>query len=252
MDKQKKLHKEQVSVLNFLWEYFQASGKPVPARLLFSKIEMPNARKFVENIGGEFVFETREDGVESYEISFYGLMNTDYYHDIEELLVRYLDFIKLRYKECPECTSILNTEVEERLRLSVAESKALRILVNKAHLFSGSMGWSSSGEWSASFPEDVEELRFVDDMRDYLRSHVMKSVRHGEPVSESDRYIRMFSERGNLFNDLGLRGNDSIVDEAPELIRNMRWVVANWRKHLAYILVFFIIVVGVFVLPLIF
>jgi len=237
-----KLSGDQINILNVSCEYFIDRGKCIPSRGLFIKINKPKAKEIVESIGGAYIFETTEKGKKCYQLTFLGLMLTEYYAEIEYLLVKYLEFVKDKFITDPDCEYFDNSELDVKLGLTKERSEILRRVIHLAHLFHGSMSYSGTGTWTSSYPEDVEELRFVDDIRDYIIQHALKYARLDDPVSQIERTQALFvnHSENNLFDSL--EGNSQISSEAPELIKNMVWIRKNWKKYWLYLLILFLII----------
>lgn len=238
-----RLSDQQIEIINIAWEYYSENDECIPSRVLFSKIDQPKAKEIVQDIGGAFIFETSENGEACYQVTFLGVTLTNYYIEIEDLLVKYFEFIRSKYVECPNCKSISHEEVNQKLDIGNVQSTLLRRVINLGHFFHGSMGYSDSGYWEAGFPEDVEELRFVDDLRSYIVGHALKYARLSDPVNQNERYKLLESKIGNhgVFDNV-TSAND-VKPEPPKLISNLLWLKHNWKKYWGYLLVGFIIVI---------
>lgn len=227
-----------LEILESVWDYYIENSSHIPARLLFSKIEAPKAKAEIEKIGGALVFETSENGVPCYQITFLGLMATSRYPKIERVLVKYLEFVREKYKEDPLCKQIEHNEIEKKLKLTADESVTLEKVLRLANLSGGSSGYNyDTGFWSASYPEDVQELRFVEDIRGYILEHCYKYARFGDSVSEQGRYANYFSERESSIENSRHRSKREIEPEPPGWLKQMVWIQENWKLHWKLILV---------------
>lgn len=235
-----RLPDSHIKILNIAWDYYREHNKCIPARLLLSKIDSPGAKDIVTDIGGVFIYETTDNGNKCYQITFLGVTVTNSYFDIEELLIKYLSFIKDKFSENPVCELISHEEVNYKLGLSREDSEILRKIISLAR-FSHGMSYSGTGSWSTSFPEDVEELRFVADIRSYIIERALKCVNLDAQVLESERNKSLYKQH-SINGDLKkIQIENDIKPEPPGFIKNMVWIIRNWKRYWLYLFLAFVI-----------
>lgn len=204
-----RLTADQRAVLNAIWDHYLAHNQWVPRRLLHQRFGKPAALATLEQLGENIICEARDNGKDYYRLTFLGVLLTDQGEESEELLVRYLEYVRDRCKTNPSLEWMGSQEVEAALGLTAARSRLLRQLIRLSHWWGGGSGFGDQ-EWTVGVPVDVDDLFPESDLRGYVREHVLTHFPPGAPSRNAEK------PRGEFW---------FIRD--PDLQRQL---AANWRE----------------------
>lgn len=182
----KRLSDDQRAILNASWEHFRDQNQWIPRRALDQRFAEPAVRACLAALGDNIVREIEEDGEEYYRLTFLGVLLTSQGEEAEELLVRYLEYLRNRCKSDPSLEWVGSQEVEAALGLSPARSRVLRQLIRLSHWWGGGSGFGDQ-EWTVGVPVDVDDLPPEPDLHAYIRDHVLTHFPSGAPVGEPER-----------------------------------------------------------------
>lgn len=204
-----RLTADQHAVLNAIWDHYLTHNQWVPRRLLHQRFGKPAALATLEQLGENIICETRDDGKDYYRLTFLGVLLTDQGEESEELLVRYLEYVRDRCKTNPSLEWVGSQEVEAALGLTAARSRLLRQLIRLSHWWGGGSGFGDQ-EWTVGVPVDVDDLFPESDLRGYVREHVLTHFPPGAPSWNTEKP----------------RGEFWFISD-PDLQRQL---AANWRE----------------------
>ena len=163
-------HRDFVSAL---WKFYRNHNQWVPSRIAHQHFGKDVVQANLAALGPSLVQAYRDDGKDYYRLTFLGMLLTDQGVGAEDLLVRYLEYIRDRHTSDPCVEWVGSQEVETALRLSGEQSRLLRQIIRLSHWWGGGSAFGER-EWTVGVPVDVDELTAEADLRHYVREHVLK------------------------------------------------------------------------------
>ena len=179
----KRLTNDQRVILNAIWERFRDQSDWISRRILQQRFGKPAVHACLEQLGDSVVREFQDDGKDCYRLTFLGVLLTDQGEESEQLLARYLEYVRKRSKSDPSLEWVGSQEVEAALGLPSHRSRLLRQLIRLSHWWGGGSGFGDQ-EWTVGVPVDVDDLPPEPDLRGYIREHVLTHFPPGAPSSE--------------------------------------------------------------------
>jgi len=179
----KRLTNDQRVILNVIWERFRDQNDWIPRRILQQRFGKPAVHACLEQLGDSVVREFQDDGKDCYRLTFLGVLLTDQGEESEQLLARYLEYVRKRSKSDPSLEWVGSQEVEAALGLPSHRSRLLRQLIRLSHWWGGGSGFGDQ-EWTVGVPVDVDDLPPEPDLRGYIRGHVLTHFPPGAASSE--------------------------------------------------------------------
>ena len=155
-----------------LWAFYRDRDQWVPARIVHQHFGITAAETHLADLGPRVVQVHRDEGKPHYRLTFLGVLLTDQGVEAEDLLVRYLEYVRDRYRSDPRVEWVGSQEVEAALRLPTEQSRLLRQLVRLSHWWGGGSAFGER-EWTVGVPVDVDDLTAEADLRRYVREHVL-------------------------------------------------------------------------------
>ncbi len=108
----------------------------------------------------------------AYQLTFLGVLLTSQGEDAERLLVRYLEYVRDRYRDDSSLDWVGSAEVQAALRLGADDSDLLRQLIRLSHWWGGGSSFGAR-EWTVGLPVNVDDLVGEPDIAAYVRAHVL-------------------------------------------------------------------------------
>lgn len=178
-------HRDFVSAL---WKFYRDHNQWVPSRIAHQHFGKDAVRANLAALGPSLVQAFRDDGKDYYRLTFLGMLLTDHGSAAEDLLVRYLEYIRDRHAPDPRVEWVGSQEVEAALRLTGEQSRLLRQILRLSHWWGGGSAFGER-EWTVGVPVDVDELAAETDLRHYVRGHVLKHfpIESRPPAAEAKR-----------------------------------------------------------------
>jgi hypothetical protein len=167
-----RLTASQRAFLSSLWQFYQDHGQWVPGRLVHLHFGKPEVQAHLADLGENVVQGYRENGKEHYRLTFLGVLLTDQGDESEHLLVRYLEYVRERYRADPRVEWVGSAEVEAALALTPEQSRQLRQLIRLSHWWGGGSAFGGR-EWTVGVPIDVDDLLTESDLRRFVQEHVL-------------------------------------------------------------------------------
>jgi len=161
----------QRELLGAVWEHYRDQNQWIPCRLLHQRLGKAAVQTALAELGGHLARAHREEGQERYRLTFLGVLLTKEGAAAERLLIRYLQYVRDRYRADPHLDWIGSREVEAVLGLGADESRLLQQLIRLSHWWGGGSAFGGR-EWTVGVPIDVDELPAAD-LEGYVRSHVL-------------------------------------------------------------------------------
>ena len=224
-----KLTDQQGELLSAIWEYYLQNNEWVPCRVLHGRFLDPGknaVRRMLEELEARIVFVSDEFGKQGYRLTFLGVMLTRKGQGAEELLVKYLEYLRERFLSDPEFDEITSQEVETALHLSAEESGTLNKLLHIGQLFARSASYGE-GRWTAGVPSDIDDLPSVRDFRRYVRERAAIVSSPTPPIDQNDQALgfrdpRTAGERvgGFLFDETATTRSVQRLDDLHPEIRS--------------------------------
>ena len=168
----RRLTAPQRAFLSTLWRFYQDHGQWVPARLVHQHFGKPAVQSHLAELSENLVQGYRENGKEQYRLTFLGVLLTDQGEESERLLVRYLEYVRDRYKADSRVEWVGSAEVENALALTPEQSRHLRQLIRLSHWWGGGSAFRDR-EWAVGVPIDVDDLLGESDLARYVQRHVL-------------------------------------------------------------------------------
>ncbi len=165
--------------LNTLWAFYRDHDQWVPSRIAHRHFGKAVVHAHVAELGTNLVRAYRDEGKEYYRLTFLGVLLTDSGAEAEALLVRYLEYVRDRYRSDPGVEWVASQEVEAALRLPSEQSRFLRQIIRLSHWWGGGSAFDER-EWTVGVPVHVDDLLAETDLRRYVREHVLKHFPSGE------------------------------------------------------------------------
>ena len=167
------LTSDQRAVLNAIWEHYRDQNRWMPRQELYERFGDAPLRAAFERLGGPAIREFQGDEEEACRLTFLGVLLTDQGPESEELLVRYLTYVRERVTADPKLEWLGSREVDAALGLSRERSRLLRQLIRLSHWWGGGSGFGNQ-EWTVGVPVDAEDLPAEPDLHHYVREHVLR------------------------------------------------------------------------------
>jgi len=168
-----RLSAPQRDFVSALWGFYRDHNQWVPSRIAHQHFGKDAVQAHLAALGPSLVQAYRDQGKDYYRLTFLGMLLTDQGVGAEDLLVRYLEYVRDRHGSDPRVEWVSSQEVETALRLSAAQSRLLRQLIRLSHWWGGGSAFRER-EWTVGVPVDVDELAAETDLRQYVREHVLK------------------------------------------------------------------------------
>lgn len=156
-----------------LWKFYRDHNQWVPSRIAHQHFGKDAVQANLEALGPSLVQAYRDDGKDYYRLTFLGMLLTDQGAVAEDLLVRYLEYIRDRHRSDPRVEWVGSQEVESALHLSGDQSRLLRQIIRLSHWWGGGSAFGER-EWTVGVPVDVDEFVAEVDLRGYVREHVLR------------------------------------------------------------------------------
>jgi uncharacterized protein (TIGR02391 family) len=181
---------DQVRIVTLIWDHFLSQGKWIPRRVVHHAFR-PNGRAIVHEamqmLGGSIVYDAWENG-EVYRITVLGVVLSERGRAAEELLVKYLSFVRDTYEIDPERDHVSRDEIQSAFELSDGDADLLGELIFFDHFFG--VGGTLGRGWRAQFPRDAEDIS--DDVRAYLHAKLLSTYKPNVSTSSPYRERELF------------------------------------------------------------
>ena len=169
----RRLTDDQGAILNATWEYYRDRGEWISCRVLHHRFGKATVLTCLGQLGTDVICGIEDEGEEYYRLTFLGVLLTAQGEESEQLLARYLEYVRNRYKDDPRLEWVGSPEVETALNLTVDRSHLLRQLIRLSHWWGGGSGFGDQ-EWTVGVPIDVDEIPLGPDLCGYIRQHVLR------------------------------------------------------------------------------
>ncbi len=159
--------------LDTLWTFYCDHNRWAPARLLHQHVGTTAAQAHLAGLGDGVVQTYREAGKPYYRLTFLGVLLAGQGEESEGLLVRYLEYVRDRYRADPFVEWVGSQEVEAALHLRGEQSRLLQRLIRLSHWWGGGSAFGER-DWTVGVPIDVDDLLAEADLSRYVREHVLR------------------------------------------------------------------------------
>lgn len=184
-----RLTDDQRAILDAIWDYYQEHVKDkrwISTRRLHQAFRREVVFAAFRGLGGSVV---REDGYgpdAHYSLSFLGVLLANRGAEAEDLLVRYLEYVRQRFGADPDISGVDGVDVESALNITKDESRFLRDLIDWGHFVGGSSSFGES--WRAGVPNDVDELpQDAQELRAYVHNRALERFDPNLPFEQNKR-----------------------------------------------------------------
>jgi hypothetical protein len=159
--------------LDTLWAFYCDHNRWAPARLFHQHVGRTAAQAHLASLGDGVVQTYRDTGKPYYRLTFLGVLLAGQGEESEGLLVRYLEYVRDRYRADPFVEWVGSQEVEAALHLRGEQSRLLRRLIRLSHWWGGGSAFGER-DWTVGVPIDVDDLLAEADLSRYVREHVLR------------------------------------------------------------------------------
>ncbi len=143
----------------------------------------PHVRPLLEACGGSIVYESEDNGIPHYALTFLGVLLSSEGEELENLIVLYLDFACRKAIEEPQRDHVSSKEIASELHLTPQQVANLgRVLFLSRFVHNGSLGVE---RWDAGLPRDIEDL--PKDLLSHVRNTAIKDYDPNMPVGSIQR-----------------------------------------------------------------
>lgn len=218
---------DQKDALSIIWDYFLSEGEWIPLRALHKQFGgKAEARAILDRLGGSIVSILERPDLDRYRLTLLGILLTSNGEGYEQLLARYLRFVKEKSYEEPKRTDVSCEEVAQALRLNSQEVTILGHLVQYDRLSSG--GSFGKDHWKAGIPRNIEDI--PDDVLPYLQQTVGEKFDPNVPLDPAERRLYHSKTRDQLSGTFAFISNielrtqlESDWQEANEVHQAKAW-----------------------------
>jgi hypothetical protein len=181
-----RLTAQERAILNTTWEHYRDRNQWIRCRALDQQFGKAGVQACLGQLGANIISRMEDDGEEYYRLTFFGVLLTDQGEEAEELLARYLEYVRNRCTDEPRLEWVGSQDVEGALNLTAGRSRLLRQLIRVSHWWGGGSGFGDQ-EWTVGVPLDVDVIPAGPDLRDYVREHVIAHFQPGSPPPQPER-----------------------------------------------------------------
>jgi hypothetical protein len=172
-DFRRRLTPPERAFLDTLWAFYCDHNRWAPARLLHQHVGTAAAQAHLASLGNGVVQAYRDAGKSYYRLTFLGVLLAGQGEESETLLVRYLEYVRDRYRADPSVEWVGSQDVEAALHLRADQSRLLQRLIRLSHWWGGGSAFGDR-DWTVGVPIDVDDLLAEADLSRYLREHVLR------------------------------------------------------------------------------
>lgn len=182
----KHLTEDQRNVLNAVWEYYRDHKKWIPTRLLHHQMKKEIVLAALKPLGGTIVSKIWElNRKQSYQLKLLGVLLSDYGSEVEELLVRYFEYLRSEFQLNPEIEKIDSDAIKKGLQLTDGQTQLMGQLIYLGQFWGGDASFGEKRE--CDVPRDIDDLPDITDLRRYVQEKVIESYDPKAPVEPDDQ-----------------------------------------------------------------
>ena len=182
----RRISDDQHAILNEIWGTFRDQNQWISRGALDERFGHSLVRACLEQLGGNIVRTIEEDAEERCQVTFLGVLLCSQGIEAEQILARYLDYVRDRCRSDPALEWVGSQEVEAALGLTPARSRLLRQLIRLSHWWWGGSGFGNQ-DWTVGVPVDVDDLPSGADLPAYIREHVLAHLNPSAPGEAAQR-----------------------------------------------------------------
>lgn len=179
---------EQRAILTAIWDYYGEKNEWIRRAVLhhrFRELGKAGARALLKQLGGSVVFEVGSGEYEQYRLTLLGVLLSNRGQEAEELLVKYLGYIRKQFNDNPEILRVIGQDVGAQLGLKEQGAQTLFQLIQVSGLWTNGASGSRGLDWSIGIPYEVDDL--PPDLRSFVRQRALKGYDPSIPIEESGR-----------------------------------------------------------------
>ena len=200
-----RLTEEQAALLSEIWNYYCERDRWIARRILhqrFKNLRKQGVRVALEQLGGSIVREARDQGEEVYQVTLVGALLTDRGRELEDHVVRFLEYFRDRFDEDPEISQLGGEEVQAKLDLTPDQAGRLF----QAVWISALCGNGGKGRdlrdlrvWRFGLPYDIEDIPA--NVQAFFEGRISKEYDPAMPFADGER--QTYFLRRNADSPLG-------------------------------------------------
>jgi hypothetical protein len=191
----------QRTLLNTIWNYELEQNRGIPAIALCDSLALQETEidAALSPLGGDIVFSTGADYARRrYQMTFLGYLLAERGPELEDLLVRYLDYVRKLLKSDPETEKINLQKAIDACGFSSNQAEFFRKMFFRTP-FHGSGSASET-----NFPSQSDEWYSHPDLRGYFHERVVRNYNQARPVDRERQELIKLAE-WDVSNDLDLQ-----------------------------------------------
>ena len=191
-----RLTSPQRDLINALWAHYRDRNEWMPRRMVHQRFGKAAIEAECAALGESVIREQAD--ADAYRLTFLGVLLTDQGEPSERLLIRYLEYVRDRYRTDPTLEWVGSHEVGAALALTAEDSRFLRQLIRLSHWWGGGSAFGGR-EWTVGVPIDVDELVAESDLTRYVHRHILthfpSETRPGQGVERSGEFAFVSDSR---------------------------------------------------------
>ncbi len=179
-----KFNRQQREILTTIWQHWIKDSHWIPVRALHAAYGgKATVLPVLQQFGGTVVYETEENALQYYGLTFLGVLLSSKGERVEDLLANYIRLAQRLALQDPNRTSVSSQDALSHLSLDFGEVIELGCAIFLSpFLSSGSHG---TREWNAGLPKEIEDI--PDDVHKYICERAMEQYEPDMPVLFSER-----------------------------------------------------------------
>jgi len=185
-DLRSRLTDEQRTIINTIWRYEREKNQGIPSVTLYDQFGSESAvRSALEPLGGDVAYMPRYDsGKRRFHLTFLGYLLAERGEELEDLLTRYLRYVRQQLKADGECSGVNIEAAIEACQFTPEETSFFKEMFYRTP-FHGSGG---GGSYETGLPPDLNDWYFAMDMGDYVRQRAMRSYNPATSIDGGHTY----------------------------------------------------------------
>jgi hypothetical protein len=188
-----RLLKNEQGIINTIYKYFQRNNEWIEEYILHREVK----REVVENVmkKQEILLIQKEESSETncYKLTFLGIYLCPEAKDDIDLLHKYLDYLREKFKQDPKIKKIDSEEIKNSLNLSSDQLKRLGEILRLGHFWGkgGCMMGKEKANWEFSIPYDVEILLEKKTSKEYVEDRIKKEIKERKEIKKRKILIKI-------------------------------------------------------------
>lgn len=186
-------------LLDSIWDHYSVHREWPTTWAIHSRFEKARVMSARAELKSDHLIENSSSQGNIYELRIGGVLLTKSGRQAEQLLIRYVDYLRRRYKSAPNERTVTSADAQTHIGLSAEQTNFLGDLVFIAGFFgAGSRG----AEWSATIPTEIEDCLPSTSSRDFVREMIAKRNTPSLPIDIENRQRQVFAAQPNFLDSM--------------------------------------------------